>query len=125
MYGEKAKKILIVDDERDILECLTMILEEEGYSVVPTVNGTYLEKLPIDDLPDLILLDVLLSGKDGRELVKYLKMQKETRRIPVIMISAHPTAAASALEAGADIFIAKPFDLNHLLDIIGKSVYNT
>lgn len=120
MYKEKAKKILVVDDERDILECLTMILEEEGYNVVPTVDGEYLEKLQIDDLPDLILLDVLLSGKDGRELVKYLKTQKETRRIPVIVISAHPTAEASALEAGADLFLAKPFDLSYLLDKIVK-----
>src|SRR5271157_4587158 len=117
---KKPKKILIVDDERDILECLTMILEEEGYSVVSTVNGEYLEKLPMDDLPDLILLDMLLSGKDGRELVKYLKTQKETRRIPVIMISAHPTATASALEAGADLFLAKPFDFSHLLDSVEK-----
>jgi CheY-like chemotaxis protein len=124
MSREKAKKILIVDDERDILECLTMILEEEGYSVVPTVDGEYLEKLQIDDLPDLILLDVLLSGKDGRELVKYLKTQKETRSIPVIVISAHPTAEASALEAGADLFLAKPFDLSYLLNNIGEFIYN-
>lgn len=122
MCGEKAKKILVVDDERDILECLTIVLEEEGYSVVPAADGEYLEKLPIGDLPDLILLDVLLSGKDGRELVKYLKTQKETRRIPVIMISAHPTARASALESGADLFIAKPFDLQNLLDIIDNFI---
>ena len=102
-----------------------MILEDEGYSVVPTVDGEYLEKLQIDDLPDLILLDVLLSGKDGRALVKFLKTQKETRSIPVIMISAHPTAIASALEAGADHFLAKPFDMGHLLDIVDKFICNT
>ena len=122
MCGEKAKKILVVDDERDILECLTIVLEEEGYSVVPVADGEYLEKLHIGNLPDLILLDVLLSGKDGRELVKYLKTQKETRKIPVIMISAHPTARSSALESGADLFLAKPFDLQNLLDIIDNFI---
>jgi DNA-binding response OmpR family regulator len=70
------------------------------------------------------VLDVLLSGKDGRELVKYLKTQKETRSIPVIVISAHPTAEASALEAGADLFLAKPFDLSYLLNNIGEFIYN-
>ncbi len=63
----------------------------------------------------MILLDVLLSGKDGREIVKYLKSQDETRYIPVIMFSAHPSAEETARKAGADDFIAKPFDIDELL----------
>lgn len=112
------KKVLVIDDEQAILEVLREILEGEGYSVVAMDNGEYLERLPVHDMPDLILLDVLLSGRDGRELVRYLKTQKETREIPVIMISAHPTARESALAAGADLFIAKPFDWIELLDTI-------
>jgi response regulator RpfG family c-di-GMP phosphodiesterase len=69
----RRKRLLVVDDEPDILEFLKVILEEEGYAVVTSLKGEYLEHLHNGGLPDLILLDVLLSGKDGRLIVKYLK----------------------------------------------------
>ncbi len=119
------KKILVVDDEPDILEFLQVILEEEGYSVVITDKGDYVEKLHDGDLPTLILLDVLLSGKDGREIVKHLKHQEETKHIPVIMFSANPSAEATARAYGADDFIAKPFDIDVLLAKIGAFFQNT
>lgn len=113
-----AKRILVVDDEPDILEFLEVILEEEGYTVVTSDKGEYLEQLHNGGLPHLILLDVLLSGKDGREIVKYLKNQQETRHIPVIMFSAHPSAEETARQAGADDFLAKPFNIDVLLEKI-------
>jgi len=109
------KRILVVDDEPDILEFLQVILEEEGYVVVTSDKGEYLEQLHNGGLPDLILLDVLLSGKDGRTIVKYLKSQQETKAIPVIMFSAHPNAEATARQAGADDFLEKPFLIDNLL----------
>ena len=109
------KKLLVVDDERDILEFLQVILEEEGYAVITSDKGEYLEQLHNGGLPDLILLDVLLSGKDGREIVKYLKSQDETKHIPVIMLSAHPSSEQAARVAGADDFVAKPFEIDLLL----------
>jgi DNA-binding response OmpR family regulator len=109
------KRILVVDDEPDILEFLQILLEEEGYAVVTSNKGEYLEQLHNGGLPHLILLDVLLSGKDGREIVKYLKNQPETRHIPVIMFSAHPSAEKTARQAGADDFLAKPFRIEDLL----------
>jgi len=109
------KRLLVVDDEPDILEFLRVILEEEGYEVVTSVKGDYLEQLHNGGLPHLILLDVLLSGKDGREIVKYLKSQQETKHIPVIMFSAHPSAEQTSRRAGADDFLAKPFDIEVLL----------
>lgn len=118
----KRKKILVVDDEQDILDFLQIILEEEGYNVMTTDKGEYLEKLHNDGLPDVILLDMLLSGKDGREIVKYLKSQEETKHIPVIMFSAHPSAEESARKAGADDFVAKPFEIDVLLDKIAQYV---
>ncbi len=114
----KQKKLLVVDDEPDILEFLQVILEEEGYAVAVTGKGEYLEKLNIGVLPDLILLDMWLSGKDGREIVKYLKSQEKTGHIPIIMFSAHPRAEETALKAGADDFVAKPFDIDVLLNKI-------
>ena len=118
-------KILLVDDEPDILEFLQVILEEEGYTVATTEKGDYVEKLHDGDLPNLILLDVLLSGKDGREIVKHLKHQEETKHIPVIMFSAHPSAEAPARAYGADDFIAKPFDIDVLLAKIGAFFQDT
>src|SRR5581483_5634132 len=109
------KKILVVDDEPDILEFLQIILEEEGFTVATTDKGEYLEKLHNGALPDLILLDMLLSGKDGRDIVKFLKSQQETMHIPVIMFSAHPSAEATARQAGADDFLEKPFHMSTLL----------
>lgn len=114
----KKKKILVVDDDPDILEFLQVILEEEGYMAVTTDKGDYVEKLHDGDLANLILLDVLLSGKDGREIVKHLKSQEETKRIPVIMFSAHPSAEETARAYGADDFIAKPFEIDILLSKI-------
>ena len=109
------KRILVVDDEPDILEFLQIILEEEGYMVATSDKGEYLEQLHNGGLPHLILVDVLLSGKDGREIVKYLKSQQETKHIPIIMFSAHPSAEETARQAGADGFLAKPFNIDDLL----------
>jgi len=114
------RKILVVDDDPDILEFLQVILEEEGYAVVTTDKGEYVEKLYNGGLPDLILLDVWLSGKDGRDIVKYLKSQEKTKHIPVIMFSAYPNAQEMVLKAGADDFIAKPFEIEALLAKIAR-----
>jgi len=116
----QGKKLLVVDDEPDILEFLQLILEEEGYEVSTTTKGQYLEQLHNGGLPDLILLDVFLSGKDGRDIVRYLKNQQETKHIPVIMFSAHPSAEATARAAGADDFLPKPFDIRDLLARVAK-----
>lgn len=116
----KQKKILVVDDEPDILEFLQVILQEEGYTVLVSQKAEYLEQLHNGGLPNLILLDVLLSGKDGREIVKYLKQQEETKYIPVIMFSAHPGAEQTAREAGAEEFVAKPFEIDDLLKKIAQ-----
>lgn len=116
----KPKHILVVDDDPDILIFLQVILEDEGYTVVTSEKGEYLEQLHNGGLPDLIVLDMLLSGKDGREIVKYLKRNPETSRIPVIMISAHPGAEKEARQAGADDFLGKPFDIEKLLAKIAR-----
>ncbi|WP_149403651.1 response regulator [Dictyobacter arantiisoli] len=109
------KSILVVDDDPDIVDFLRELLEMEGYSVATTARIDYIEGLPKRNLPDLILLDVFLSGNDGRDLVKYIKSQEGTRPIPVIMFSAHPGVETSVRAAGADDFLAKPFDLDELL----------
>lgn len=112
--------MLVVDDEPDILEFLQAVLEDEGYAVLTTSKGDYLETIQHGSLPDLILLDVFLSGKDGREIARHLKSREETRHIPIIMFSAHPNAEVTAREAGANDFVAKPFEIPYLLDLVQK-----
>jgi CheY-like chemotaxis protein len=110
------RKILIVEDDPDIVLALTTILEDEGYVVVALDSGKHLsENLPPSSLPDLILLDMLLSGQDGREIARQLKADPSTRQIPILMLSAYPTIEQEAKAAGADSFLAKPFELDDLL----------
>lgn len=110
-----AKKILIVDDDPDIVLALAAMLEDAGYLVAATDKGDYLEHFPEDDLPNIILLDMLLSGSDGREIARQLKRQPTTHHIPILMLSAHPSAEQEAKAAGADDFLAKPFEMDELL----------
>jgi DNA-binding response OmpR family regulator len=113
----RAKKILVVDDDPDILEALQFTLEDAGYEVTTTEKGEYAENLRDTNggLPDVIILDVLLSGKDGRVICQKLKSQEDTRHIPILMMSAHPNAKQSVKAVGADDFVAKPFDVDELL----------
>ena len=119
---QQVKKILVVDDDPDILDALQFMLEDAGYEVKTTEKGEYAENLhdTNGELPDVIILDVLLSGKDGRLICQKLKSQQETKRIPIIMISAHPNAKQSVSAVGADDFMAKPFDMDELLATIAK-----
>lgn len=119
------KKILIIDDEPDILAFLSAILEDCGYSVVITEKGDYVDRFITDDkdyLPNVILLDMLLSGSDGREIARRLKNQEETRHIPIIMTSAHPYAQQEARACGADDFLPKPFEMDELLDVVERYI---
>jgi DNA-binding response OmpR family regulator len=116
------KKILVIDDDESILDAVSLILEENDYEVKSTLKAEEAYPKAIEFQPDLILLDVLLSGKDGREICKDLKEQSETKDIPVVMISAHPSARASVKEFGADDFIAKPFQVEDLLSSVEKHI---
>ncbi|HVZ95631.1 MAG TPA: response regulator, partial [Chitinophagaceae bacterium] len=115
-------KILVVDDDIDILSVMETLLKRKGFEVETTTRGeTTFSKIDTFK-PDLILLDVLISGHDGRTICKKLKSNLDTRHIPVIMFSAHPAAAASISEYGADDFIAKPFDINNLLQKVNNQI---
>ncbi len=117
-----SRKILIVDDDPDIALTLATILEDAGYAVISTSNGDRVRHVTETEQPDLIILDMLLSGRDGREIAVDLKRQEATRRIPILMISAHPLARQEAAAAGADAFLDKPFDLDELLAAVTTSL---
>jgi len=123
MKNSEKKKILLVDDDDGIVDAVKMILEDEGFDVTTIEDGNKVLKTVRVIKPDLVLLDLLLSGTDGREILKELKKNKVTATIPVIMISAHPTARDSAFESGADGFLAKPFDAIALVEMAKKYIH--
>ncbi len=121
--SNEPKTIHIVDDEPDIGLAVSMLLEDAGYVVVVMERcADLMRRLQTHALPDLILLDMLLGGQDGREIVRTLKSDPKTQTIPIVMISAHPTAAHEARVSGADGFMSKPFDLDAVLETVAACV---
>lgn len=115
------KKILVADDDAAICDSLQLMLEDEGYIVETTVNGETVTKMQ-KNFPDLLLLDIWMSGQDGREIAKFLKNQKNTKHIPIIMVSASRELEKAAKESGANDFIEKPFKMDSLLAKIDKYI---
>lgn len=111
-----AHKILIVDDDKDIAEAIKLILELEGFETQTVSDNNRIAPSIKEFNPDVILLDILLSGVDGRAICKTLKNDKHFQHIPIIMMSAYPDASKSAFEAGADAFLPKPFDADFLVE---------
>lgn len=108
------KKVMIADDDPGILDAVQAMLEFGGYEVSSTVDGATVLAMD-EDLPDLLLLDIWMSGTDGRDVCKALKNQAVSKLMPIIMISASTELERSAKEAGADDFLEKPFDMDELL----------
>src|SRR5664279_3975022 len=113
------KTIYIIDDEESILEALKFMLEYDGYLVKTSTAGKVLFELT-DQLPDLILIDFLLTNEDGREIARKLKLNEKTKHIPIILISAHPESLKNLKEYGIDDFMAKPFEIDEMLNKIDK-----
>ncbi|MDB5133652.1 MAG: mprA 4 [Mucilaginibacter sp.] len=112
---------MIADDDPGILDSIGIMLEFEGYQVSTTLNGNTLLNMA-NELPDLVLLDIWMSGTDGRDICKQLKQHEKTSKIPIVMISASKDIERSAMDAGADDFLAKPFDINDLLEKIQRNI---
>jgi DNA-binding response OmpR family regulator len=118
------KQIFIVDDDEGILDAVSLMLREYGYGVSATLRGEEIYEMVGRHRPDLIFLDVLLSGVDGRRICRKLKSDSKTKSIPIVMISAHPSAENHALMVGADAFLAKPFEIEDLLNMAQKYTKN-
>jgi two-component system phosphate regulon response regulator PhoB len=105
------EKILVVDDEEDILELLKYNLLREGYNVSCAASGEEALRLAQSEIPDLLVLDLMLPGIDGLEVTKILKNDSRTRDIPIVMLTAKGEEAdiVAGLELGADDYITKPF----------------
>jgi DNA-binding response OmpR family regulator len=111
---KKEKKIFIADDDPDILEILSLMLRTNKYNVLASTNANDIFKY-VEDMPDLILLDIWMSGLDGRDICKRLKENKKTKKIPVIFVSANSNIEEITHQYKAQGFIAKPFEMQNLL----------
>ncbi len=111
------EKILIVDDEKDIVKMLDYNLKKEGYRTAVARDGDEAISLASKEHPDLVLLDLMLPGKDGLEVCKALKGEGKTASIPIIMLTAKTQEADKivGLELGADDYVTKPFSPRELI----------
>jgi len=118
-----AKKILVIEDDKDIRDTIVYVLEEEGYEVIASDNARILKKL-LEINPDLILLDNWLtdwkSDASGQEISKGLKSDPTTSHIPVVMISAVNNIEEITKAGSANGYLKKPFDLTELTGIVKK-----
>lgn len=105
------EKILVVEDEKDILELIVFNLECNGYTVCKASNGEDGLVVARSEMPDLILLDIMMPGIDGFDVCRTLKQEQKTRKIPIIMLTARgeDTDIVSGLELGAEDYVTKPF----------------
>jgi len=118
-------RILIAEDERDILELITFTLQYGGYQVIPATNGIQAWELTRKELPNLVLLDIRMPGMSGYEVCKEIKNHQQTNHIPVIFLSAkgQETEIKTGYETGAIDYILKPFAPDQLLSRL-KEILN-
>lgn len=116
------KKVLIVDDNKDIVWVVETILKRYGFEVMSTLRGEDVISKVETFHPQLVLLDVFLSGVDGIEICNKLKSMQKTKDIPVIMFSAHTNRNDVMKFCKADDFLQKPFDVNELVKKINVQI---
>lgn len=111
------QKILIVEDERDIADLVGFNLERAGFEVMKAHDGITGTETAIRERPDLVILDLMLPGKDGYGVFKELRRDDRSRNIPVIMLTARAQTEdrIQGLEAGADDYLTKPFSPKELM----------
>ena len=114
------KKILVVDDEVDLVKTIQFSLELEGYKVLVSYNGEDALAQARKENPDLILLDIMLPKLDGYKVCRLLKFDEQYKHIPILMMTAKTQEKDKLMgkETGADEYITKPFDMEELMEKI-------
>ncbi len=112
-----AQKILVVDDEESLAEFVCRALRQQGYMTVCAFDGDSALSLIYEELPDLVILDLMLPLMDGWEICRRVKSDSETKHIPILMLTARSSAedVVQGLDLGADDYMRKPFPLDELL----------
>jgi len=121
--AEVSKKILVVDDEPDVASLLTLMLKSQGYKVITAGDGQEALEKARAEVPDLILLDIMLPRLDGYKVARMLKFDENFSHIPIIMLTAkiQEKDRKTGLEMGADAYITKPFDTAALLEKVKET----
>ena len=122
MNSTTAKKIFIFDDNLEILELCSEILEDLGCEVKTSPTTTNVEQQVLSFMPDLIFMDNWLPDISGIEATRLLKSNEQLKNIPVLYFSANSNIDALAAEAGADDFLGKPFDIDQFETLVKKYV---
>lgn len=115
------KRILVVENNRDILDMISLVLEEEGYEVDLYTSEKDIFEHIIDFQPDAILLDIVRPTVEGTELCRQIKAAEQTSHIPVIVLSTHPQIQ-KVKEVCADEVVPKPFDIDALLEVLAEQL---
>ncbi len=120
------RTVLLVDDERDMVDSLKRDLQTQGYTVLTARDGASALELARSEMPQLILLDLMLPGLDGYRVLKLLKSDERYRKIPILVITARADVAdlTQAIECGADGCLVKPLKLDVLLDRVHALIGN-
>lgn len=113
-------RVLVVDDDPQVLKLLRLNFEMEGYDVVSATNGEEALSLVRGDTPDVVVCDVMMPGIDGLEVVRRLRADPATVTLPLIVVSAKAQRGdvSEGLRLGADAYVTKPFDPSELLELV-------
>lgn len=115
------KKAVVIQDNEDILNIMDEVLVDEGFDVIPSLTTEPIEELADID-PDILIVDDHIKGsKKGSEVIKELKADPDTEELPSVLTSTDSDIAKTAAECKADDFIEKPFDLDHMVDVVKKN----
>ena len=118
--NKQQKHILVIDDDKGITDVIKIILEDKGFRVSVSTGSEQIEKLIDKSKPNLLLLDILMYGTSGPEIVKLLKNKTKTKNIPILMMSASENTKKIANSVGANGYLEKPFNIDYLVDLINK-----
>ena len=114
------KKVLVVEDHPDVLAFLTLKMEAMGFAVISANNGKQGVAKAIEEKPNLILMDILMPGMDGREAIRIIRSKKKTKHIPILVTTGlfRESELNECIEAGCNDYIVKPFAPNELVSRI-------
>jgi len=122
-------KILVVDDQKDIVDTVSFSLQQEGYEVLTAFDGQEALKIARTEQPDLIVLDVMLPKENGYQVARYLREDEKEGKLPkrtkILMLTARTVPEKQREEflqtwSGAEVFMYKPFDLDELVRQVGE-----
>ncbi len=120
---DKAKQILVIDDDPDLLQLITYNLKKQGYETLTAQSGLQaIWEMTRQNRPECILLDIMMPSPNGYEICDYLKSSEDFREIPVIIVSARATGEdiETAFHLGADAYLPKPFSMDQLFTLVNR-----